>query len=73
VDHRCGVIRSPLGNFRTAGESWPFLFAEIRRASSPLVMPALVAGIHVFASTLQNKTWMAGTNPAMTTSNRLFV
>jgi hypothetical protein len=32
--------------------------------AAPLfVMPALVAGIHVFAVT---KTWMAGTNPAMT-------
>jgi hypothetical protein len=34
---------------------------------SPLhlpVMPGLVPGIHVFAST--NKTWMAGTSPAMT-------
>ncbi|WP_342360541.1 hypothetical protein [Terrarubrum flagellatum] len=29
------------------------------------VMPALVAGIHVFLST-ENKTWMAGTSPAMT-------
>ena len=30
-------------------------------------MPALVAGIHVFiAAPLANKTWMAGTSPAMT-------
>jgi hypothetical protein len=28
-------------------------------------MPALVAGIHVFGSSL-SKTWMAGTSPAMT-------
>jgi hypothetical protein len=31
------------------------------------VMPALVAGIHVFLAELQlRKTWMAGTSPAMT-------
>jgi hypothetical protein len=29
-------------------------------------MPALVAGIHVFAASPQRKTWMAGTSPAMT-------
>jgi hypothetical protein len=29
-----------------------------------VVMPALVAGIHVFL--LTSKTWMAGTSPAMT-------
>ncbi len=30
-------------------------------------MPALVAGIHVFLSEIQeSKTWMAGTSPAMT-------
>jgi hypothetical protein len=29
------------------------------------VMPALVAGIHVFMAA--SKTWMAGTSPAMTT------
>jgi hypothetical protein len=29
-------------------------------------MPALVAGIHDFAATPENKTWMAGTSPAMT-------
>jgi hypothetical protein len=29
-------------------------------------MPALVAGIHVFRSALSEKTWMAGTSPAMT-------
>jgi hypothetical protein len=28
-------------------------------------MPALVAGIHVFAC-MSTKTWMAGTSPAMT-------
>src|SRR5207244_11556269 len=33
------------------------------------VMPALVAGIHVFLSLIAaNKTWMAGTSPAMTRS-----
>jgi hypothetical protein len=31
------------------------------------VMPALVAGIHVFFAELQqSKAWMAGTSPAMT-------
>ncbi|MGY4260449.1 hypothetical protein ACVI1L_007517 [Bradyrhizobium sp. USDA 4516] len=30
------------------------------------VMPGLVPGIHVFASTGQGKTLMAGTSPAMT-------
>ena len=30
-----------------------------------IVMPGLVPGIHVF-SLLRNKTWMAGTSPAMT-------
>ena len=33
----------------------------------PIVMPGLVPGIHVFGST--RKTWMAGTSPAMTSSN----
>jgi hypothetical protein len=31
-----------------------------------LVMPALVAGIHVFLQRAEIKTWMAGTSPAMT-------
>ncbi len=30
------------------------------------VMPALVAGIHVFAAYVKPTTWMAGTSPAMT-------
>jgi hypothetical protein len=30
-------------------------------------MPGLVPGIHVFAVSQQEKTWMAGTSPAMTT------
>jgi len=34
-----------------------------------LVMPALVAGIHVFAARVEPKTWMAGTSPAMTVDN----
>src|SRR5690242_2010909 len=29
-------------------------------------MPALVAGIHVFAADPKRKAWMAGTSPAMT-------
>jgi hypothetical protein len=39
-----------------------------RSIASPfdqIVMPALVAGIHVFYA-WPNKTWMAGTSPAMT-------
>ncbi len=32
------------------------------------VMPARVAGIHVFAP--KTKTWMAGTSPAMTIAPR---
>src|SRR5215831_97483 len=35
-------------------------------ATNTLVMPALVAGIHVFLSGAANKAWMAGTSPAMT-------
>ncbi len=31
-------------------------------------MPALVAGIHVLVVSLVQKTWMAGTSPAMTSS-----
>jgi hypothetical protein len=31
-------------------------------------MPALVAGIHVFAAIQKRKSWMAGTSPAMTES-----
>jgi hypothetical protein len=30
------------------------------------VMPGLVPGIHVFAASQQEKTWMAGSSPAMT-------
>jgi hypothetical protein len=34
------------------------------------VVPALVAGIHVFLAVLQpSKAWMAGTSPAMTTES----
>jgi len=33
----------------------------------PAVMPAPVAGIHVFGPI--DKTWMAGTSPAMTPAN----
>jgi hypothetical protein len=29
-------------------------------------MPGLVPGIHVLASETEEKTWMAGTSPAMT-------
>jgi hypothetical protein len=31
-----------------------------------VVMPGLVPGIHVFGERRRNKTWMAGTSPAMT-------
>jgi hypothetical protein len=31
-------------------------------------MPGLVPGIHVFFRELPQKTWMAGINPAMTTT-----
>jgi hypothetical protein len=33
-----------------------------------LVMPGLVPGIHLFLVAASNKTWMAGTSPAMTNS-----
>jgi hypothetical protein len=33
--------------------------------SLSIVMPGLVPGIHVFL--VEDKTWMAGTSPAMTT------
>jgi 3-oxoadipate enol-lactonase len=36
----------------------------------PIVMPALVAGIHVFYD-MRHKTWMAGTSPAMTSYMRV--
>jgi hypothetical protein len=36
------------------------------RTVDNFVMPGLVPGIHVFTTTLQNKTSMAGTSPAMT-------
>ena len=35
-----------------------------------VVMPALVAGIHVLESRDTLKTWMAGTSPAMTENSR---
>ena len=35
-----------------------------------VVMPALVTGIHVLASPRTEKTWMAGTSPAMTRQQR---
>jgi len=38
-------------------------------AISTLVMPALVAGIHVFLPAVASKAWMAGTSPAMTLRN----
>jgi hypothetical protein len=38
----------------------------ITKAFLFFVMPALVAGIHVLKDRCRNKTWMAGTRPAMT-------
>jgi hypothetical protein len=51
-------MRSPDGAERNPGFGGP--------TSQVLVMPALVAGIHVFAACVKPKTWMAGTSPAMT-------
>jgi hypothetical protein len=38
-----------------------------------IVMPALVAGIHVFTGCVKPKTWMAGTSPAMTNYGALWM
>jgi hypothetical protein len=38
----------------------------VPKLQNPPVMPALVAGIHVFTASRGIKTWMAGTSPAMT-------
>ena len=48
--------------------TWERLACVTMRAHHPFrVMPALVAGIHVFlAGFAAKKTWMAGTSPAMT-------
>jgi hypothetical protein len=40
--------------------------------TSTVVMPALVAGIHVFIAEARTKTWMAGTSPAMTNGYAAF-
>jgi hypothetical protein len=37
-----------------------------RHCHPHIVMPALVAGIHVFLQTSARKTWMPGTRPGMT-------
>src|SRR5258708_20319996 len=50
---------------------FPVVPAERKRGPGPIlsaVMPALVAGIHVLAALQDQKTWMAGTSPAMTPS-----
>jgi hypothetical protein len=39
---------------------------SIQATLASLVMPALVAGIHVFVVRGKPKTWMAGTSPVMT-------
>ena len=66
LDHAGGrrlvAIAGGMGNSQAHGV--PDLeFRTLRE----LVMPGLVPGIHVFSSTRQSKTWMAGTSPAMTT------
>ncbi len=38
---------------------------SIRATVAWVVIPALVAGIHVFMVRAEPKTWMAGTSPAM--------
>src|SRR5581483_11625327 len=57
------------GKFRRAHENQTeghfLLLASHNAAHLVLVMPALVAGIHVLLFHL--KTWMAGSSPAMTT------
>jgi len=60
------------GWFRKKGPriGGPFRQSNVRRVNSAnlsVVMPALVAGIHVFlAPRLRSRTWMAGTSPATT-------
>jgi hypothetical protein len=58
--HLCGS--NNLGGSRTI-EHFPVALNHVFT-----VMPAFVAGIHVFLAVLQpGKAWMAGTSPAMTT------
>jgi hypothetical protein len=40
--------------------------------STKFVMPGLVPGIHDLAALEQEKTWMAGTSPAMTEKGIFF-
>src|SRR5215831_7987240 len=40
-----------------------FAAAHAKHARLSTVMPALVAGIHVFKDRARSKTWMAGTKP----------
>src|SRR5581483_6924392 len=54
-----GETASPRSVLAEGGEG-------VTRALCKLVMPGLVPGIHVFTVALQNKTWMAGSSPAMT-------
>jgi hypothetical protein len=39
--------------------------------TAKFVMPGLVPGIHVLAAVKREKTWMAGTSPAMTKKSLL--
>src|SRR5688572_22589257 len=52
----CRARRRPDGAWRCRG--------RVRSLSA--VMPGLVPGIHVLLAASENKTWMAGTSPAMT-------
>jgi hypothetical protein len=45
--------------------------SKASKRNDSFVMPALVAGIHVFQDLPQGKTWMAGTSPAMTVQRLL--
>jgi hypothetical protein len=39
---------------------------DVRIVDKFTVMPGLVPGIHVFAASQRQRTWMAGSSPAMT-------
>src|SRR5882672_4540866 len=52
------------GGVRSDASYFHSIFFLTNAHDIPLVMPGLVPGIHVFLTA--NKTWMAGTSPAMT-------
>jgi hypothetical protein len=65
--HRSGTAKQQSGTHdslfistRTAG-LWAITAVPINWNNSPAVMPALVAGIHVFAAFQVSKAWTAGT------------